>query len=82
MHQFLHHFSSPLLDSLQYVCIPLVLGSLELEPVFQVRLHQGRVEEKDRIPWPVSNAFANSPQNTIALLGLKGLSLGHGQLVQ
>lgn len=46
MFQFLNYLCDPLLDSLQYVHVPLLLGSPEVDIVLQLWSHQGSGEEK------------------------------------
>lgn len=63
-----HHHGRPLMDSLQYVHVPLLLGSPALDRVLQVWPHQCRVEGKDHLPWPAGNTLANAAEYTIIFL--------------
>lgn len=56
MFQFLYHLSVPQLDSLQYVCVFLVLRSPELDRVLQVWPHQCWAQRKVRLPPPAGNS--------------------------
>ena len=60
----LNHHSSPLLNSLQYAHVSLLLGSPALDPAFQVWPHHCGVEGKDPLLWPGGNSPPNSAQDT------------------
>lgn len=69
MLQSLHKFSSPLVNSFQCACIGLVLGSPELDPVFQCGLPW--VEEKDHSFGPLATLQMELGRLT-AFFDLKG----------
>ena len=72
--QRLNHFSSPLWDLLQKLHDSLVVVSLELDTVLQVRPYQDRVE---CCPQPTGNAFSYAPQDIVDLSDHKGTLLAH-----
>ena len=64
MLQSFHHSSGPLLDSLCYVHVPLVLRSPELHTVLQVCSLQCWVEGKDHLPWAAGSTLLNAAEDT------------------
>lgn len=66
MLQSLHHLCGPLLDSLKYGDVSLVLGSLELVTLLlELWSYQGWVEGKDHLPQPAGSTAASAAQDAI-----------------
>lgn len=78
MLQSLHHLCSASVD--WYVHISLVLRSSDLDPVFQVRPHQGWAEEKGHCPWLAGIISPDASQDTDSHLCNNGTLLSHIQL--
>jgi len=79
MHRTLHHLHGPLLNSIQYVHVRLVLRSPELDATVRVWPHQYGTEDKDHFPQPASSALSDASQDTIRPLCSKGALLAHVQ---
>ena len=68
------------LDLLQELSILLVLGSPELDTVFQMWPHKGRVEGDSFLPLPAGHPSVDASQDTVGLPGCKSTLLAHIQL--
>ena len=66
------------LDSLKQFLVFLELRGSELDAVFQMRSHQGRVEGEENLSGPTNHNPPNTPHGAIDLLGHKGTVLAHG----
>ncbi|KAK4828130.1 hypothetical protein QYF61_023928 [Mycteria americana] len=78
--QTLHQLRCPSLDTLQHLNVPLVVRSPELNTVFEVRPHQGRVQGHDHFPSPAGHTIFDTSRDAIGLLGHLGTLLAHIQL--
>ena len=74
----LNHLCGPVLDSLKQFPVLLELRSPELDTVFQMWSHQGRVEGEENLSLPTNYTPYTTSQDAIGLLGHKGTALTHG----
>ena len=65
---------------LQQVCASPVLRTPHLDTALQVRSHQHRAEVQDHLPCPAGHHSFDAAQDTIVLLGCKGMFLAQAQL--
>ncbi|KAK4815015.1 hypothetical protein QYF61_013467, partial [Mycteria americana] len=77
--QTLHQLRCPSLHTLQHLNIPLVVGGPKLNTVFEVWLHQCRVQGHDHFPSPAGHAIFDTSQDAIGFLGRLGTLLAHTQ---
>ncbi|KAK4832380.1 LOW QUALITY PROTEIN: hypothetical protein QYF61_022235 [Mycteria americana] len=70
----------PSLDTLQHLNVSLVVGDPKLNTVFEVQLHQCRVQGHDHFPSPAGHTIFDTSQDAIGFLGHLGTLLAHIQV--
>ena len=76
--EMLHSLCDSALDSLKQFLVLLELGGPELDTLFQMRSHRGRVEGEENFSQPINHPSSNTLQDTVGCLGHKGTVLAHG----
>ncbi|KAK4817206.1 hypothetical protein QYF61_003599 [Mycteria americana] len=77
--QTLPQLRCPSLDTLQPLNVSLVARGPTLNPAFEVRPHQCRVQGHDHCPTPAGHAIPDTSQDAIGFLGHLGTLLAHIQ---
>lgn len=77
MLHILNHLCGSVLDSPKQFPVLLELRGPELDAIFQMQSHWGRVEGEN-LSQPTKLSPSNTPQDAIGLLGLKGMVLAQG----
>ena len=70
------HFCGPPLDVFQQVHVSLVLRTLHLDTVLQVRPHQHRVEGQDHLPHSAGHSSLDAAQDRVDFLGCDIIDMG------